>query len=247
MRIKLFENFDGRIEFSQAVKDCFQDLLDDSKAEIQNTTDFGEYDAVIECFLPPKNLETNSFSKFISHEKKYHDSLLEVNHCIERLRQVADVEFDFEYELYENGDKTCSIVLLFSIGSENRGQFYKVNPDGKVSIDYDDLKNILGIPSSTDFSRSTDGKKQTLKIYFKTPEAIDEDGYELIEKMLKLKVGDKDLVTERDWTYSYPPTKKDLAKFKIRKNQDKSGGGYYAPKVHYIEFSLNPELIFSYY
>ena len=247
MKIKLFENFQEG-ELLQAIKDCFQDLLDDDKAEIQNYTDsFGEYDAVIICFLPPKDLETNSFSKFISQEKTYHDSLLEVNHCIERLRQVAEVEFDFEYELYEHDDKTWQLVLLFSIGSENRGEFYKINPDGKISIDYDDLKKILEIPSSTYFSRSTDGKKQTLKIYFKTPEKIDEDGPDVIEKMLKLKVGDKDFVTERDWNYSYPPTKKDLAKFKIRKNQDKPGGEYYSPKVHYIEFSLNPELIFSYY
>jgi hypothetical protein len=242
MRIKLFESFENE-DFIQVVKDCFQDLLDDSNADILDSGQFPDYDIVIDCYLPPNEVETNSFDRFFNQNKTYMDSLTQVKNCLDRLKQELNDEFDLEFESGENDDKTFYLVLLFKKGEPKIGEFYKVSADGRISIDKDDLRKVLNIPQSSEISRSSGSSGQRISIYFTTEEKLDEYKESVIDKMCKLKVGDEILVAEIDWEGW--KDSKNISKFKIFKNQSR-GNNRWSQKIHYIEFGINPNIKFTY-
>lgn len=246
MKLKLFETFSSNDAFIQSVKDCFQDLIDDGLSYIlSDESDFPDFDIVINCDLPPNDIETTSIDKFFNQNKMFSDSLQQVSNCLERLKQESPDEFDLEFEFGENDDKTCYLILLFKQGASKRGEFYKTTADGSILIDKDDLRKVLGIPQSSEISRSSGSSGKRISIYFRTEEELDEYKDSVINKMCELKVGDDLLLSEIDWEGW--KNKKDLSKYKIFKNQSRSRGDYYSAKIHYIEFGLNPDIKFTYY
>jgi len=240
MRIKLFENFENT-SFIQNVKDCFYDLIDDGIAQILDKEDWESYDIVLDITLPANEVESASYHKFFDQSKEYFEKLNVVNDCIERLKIHNGESFDLEYDFGTNDDRTCSLVLMFKKETSEVGGFYKISPDGSVLLDKDGLRELLGIPKSTEFRRYSGSYGKFLAIYFKNQETLDDHKKKVIDIMCNLKINDKPFLTESEITGYRGGDVSKKRKYEIyspRYEGDK--------QVNYISFHLNDEIKFAY-
>lgn len=245
MRIILFEDFNGK-NFATSVKDCFQDLIDDGRANI--VTDYSDdFDITIEVILNTYEIDTNSFDKFVNQHQSFNQELQEVYSLVQRVKEDYTDDFDLSFEYVTNSDDTITLFLCFSEALAPKGDFYKLNPDGRVSIDRDELKKILNLPKSCTFGSSIGSGSEKFRIYFSNPELLEENEKDVIEKMSNLKVGTLQLVVPTTWGFAGKSGDKTI--YKVFKNYD-TGNSRYSSMLdlkHFIDFSINPELKLSYY
>lgn len=236
MKLKLFENFQKDDTFIQEVKDCFQDLIDEGDVEIGDSDDWGDYDIVLHCILPTNEVETNSYDKFINQNKLYNDGLTSINNCVERLKQYSNYEFDLDFDYHTNDDATCSFFLQFKKGKSVRGDFYKII-NGYVSIDYDDLRNLLKLPQSTEIKLYTGSVGKRIAIYFRTVERFEEQKDSLIQNIRKLEIDGEKFISKIDWNPSSFHSKGKLTDHQFGNSLDS-----YHRTLYRIEFSINPKI-----
>jgi hypothetical protein len=242
MRIILFEDFNGK-NFATSVKDCFQDLIDDGRANI--VTDYSDdFDITIEVILNTYEIDTNSFDKFVNQHQLFNQELQEIYSVVQRVKEDYTDDFDLSFEYVTNSDDTITLFLCFSEALAPKGDFYKLNPDG-VSIDRDELKKILNLPKSCTFGHSVGSNSERFRIYFSNPELLDEYQKDVIEKMSNLKVGTQQLLAPTTWDFAG----KNKDTYKVFKNHDTGNSRYTSilDLKHFIDFSINPELKLSYY
>lgn len=235
-------------ELSNNVKDIFQELIDDGYAEIINSDVYDTKGVVISINIPNDHVASNNFDNFFNQKKKHFSVFQSIKDCIDRLKSAHIEEIDVNYDYYEDAEHNYVIDIIITEGSVESGYFWKIDNDGLIRLDFDDLKEYLKLPKNVSIGMSSDGRRKLLAIYFKTEEELESYSKDIIEKMLNIKINDKELLEDYEWSYS-TRSGAEMSKYKIYKNYDRHRStGYYDNRVdivHYIDFALNKDLNFS--
>lgn len=245
---KFLESKDNK-ELYNNIKDIFQELIDDGYVEFAPTNDAYQSRGIfLSINIPGDHIDTSKFDVFFNAKKKHFEVLKNVKECIDRLKSsnIEDIDINFEY--YEIEDFNYAIDLIISEGSVESGDFWKIDNDDKIVIDYSDLKEYLNLPKSVKVGMSSDGSQYILSFYFKTGEELESYSNDLIKDMIDYKIIDKDLVADYTWSYG-GFSGNERSKYKIFKDYDRHRStGYYDTQtdiVHYISFGLNKDLNIS--
>ena len=110
-RIKLFENF-KESEFVLSIKDCFSDLIDDGKVEIEIPEAFGldEDEVIVSVLIESITTNINDFFKCKEDEFLI---IRDVKLALERIVEIFNIDYDIDFEL-EFGEKYYQLFLIFT-------------------------------------------------------------------------------------------------------------------------------------
>lgn len=236
MRLKLFENF-NEDDLETAIRECFGDMIDDEKIEIEVTEE-----EIMVWLDIETNYETTSIQDFLSTKEKEMSLLKEIKISLDRIPKNFDVEFDVDCEFDVSRDK-YQLLLRFTPGKSKEGSFYKITRYG-IKFDYNKLKEILKLPKQVDISLWSGGR---LSFKFKNEEELNSYKNKLIEDFKKLRIEEKPLIGEISWSYS-TRTGDEMAPYKIYTNYKQtyhSGSGQRTETINSVDFGLNSELEYT--
>lgn len=226
-KLKLWEAWrtEESDEFVEQVKDVFIDLIDDDKAQIEDSEDWGDYDIVIGFKLPNADIETISYDKFLQQSKLYYDALNNIDSLVERLKNHSEYDFTLDYDHYSNSDETSFLILMFKEGKSQISQFYRRNLNGSISLDKSELKKLTNLNKTSTTIRVVGGSYgKRLSIQFLNNASLEKYKESLIASIRKLKIEGKQFIVPISWGGSRK------IDFKIQ-DDGKT-----------IEFGINPEI-----
>jgi hypothetical protein len=238
MRIKLFENF-KESEFFHSIKDCFSDLIDDSKVEIEV-----DEDEVIVWMSIKTNFRTTNINDFLQCKEEEFSIIRDVKLALKRIVEVFHIDYDIDCE-FDVGEDDYQLVLRLTPGLPKEGEFYKETKLG-IKFNYSKLKEILKLPRDVEISLSS-GSGYRLNFRFRDKNELERYKDKLIEDFMKLKIDGESLSGNVEWSWS-TATGAEIAPYKVYKNYKRQYVGTRGrgeETINSVEFGLNNKLEFN--
>lgn len=239
-RINKFKIFENISDFSNIIKDCFNDLIDDEIIDI-DTNDDGE----IVIWLSIKtNFGTTNINDFFKSKEEEMNILNSIKLSLERMSKIYDVDCDVDCE-FNIGEGDYQLTLILSPGVPKEGEFYKETKHG-IKINYSKLQEILKLPRNVDISLSL-GSGYRLNFRFINETELEKYKDKLIEGFMKLKINNKPLSGNVEWSRS-THTGAEISPYKVRKNYKSR---YRGPRgegeetINSVEFGITDKLEFT--
>lgn len=207
-RLKLFENFNSRENFTNIISNVFSDIEDDPKWENSIEIESDEYineenDSIYIYFYFYE--ESDTFDNYFDSVKKKYELLNRIQSCIKHLLNTMDKEMGIDF--LDDGEAIT--LSLFEI--QTSGEFWKKSEDGIVHIDLKSLHKILNLPNYVKIDIIHAGReKYNLELKFNDEEQLRNfDADNLNNELKKLEIEGKELTGKVYNGYNYYKTTMD--------------------------------------